>query len=256
MRNIYPDRITAIIASEENANYPVSNVQTDYIKEKWKALSASATLLLSVSKGAGVAVFGTNATTLTVTAGAGLTASWASGAAWASGAVWMSPDTFPVTTIYDLSASNVGALWGDYDEIAYPHVVELIFTGAAGSIIEAGVVRAGDVNTYRDPNAGITEGLRDYSIIKELNAGAFYTKKRDIVRTFGFKILATRDVKFYNFLLDVIQQHGPGPLAWRIVHSSITDWEWVVYARVDGMPRGQHDFPQHSYLDILLIEMV
>lgn len=256
MRNIYPDRITSVTTDEENANYPASNVQSDYVKEKWKATSADAVLVLTVSQGAGVAIFGTNATTIEVAVSDGRTAAWAPGAAWASGAVWADSSGTSVIKTYDLSASNVGALWADYTKKNYKHIVELIFTGVAGSTIEAGVVRAGDVNTYRDPKSGITEGLRDYSIIKELNSGAFYTKKRDIVRIFGFQILEERNPDFYNFLLDVIQQNGPGPLAWRIVHRSITDWEWVVYARANGMPKGRHSFPAHSLLDILLIEMV
>ena len=265
MKIIYTDNITAVTGDSEHANYPASNVQTQYVKEKWVAEDTDAELLLAVSSGSGVAVYGTNATSVTVTVSVGLGAAWAEagdgheGAEWGAtgdgheGADWVTAAT--VTTVYDLSGSDVGSLWADYTEYTGSHIVSLQFT-ATGENVEAGVVRSGTVNEFRDPHYGIREGLKDYSIIKELSNGAFYIKKRDVVRTFSFSLLEDRDADFYTFMHDIFMLYGSQPLAWRICSSKNTDWEWVVFCRADSMPSGSHGNITDSVISISLLEVV
>jgi len=53
---VYPNKITSVSADEENANYPVTNLETDYIKEVWKATSKDAELTLNVSGNSNTAI--------------------------------------------------------------------------------------------------------------------------------------------------------------------------------------------------------
>ena len=264
---IYPDNITSVSADEENANFPVENVQTDYIKEVWKATSEDAQLVLKVSSGKGAALFGCNAASVVVTVSlGGLAAEWAAagdghdGAEWGAasggheGAEWEGGE-YDVVTEYDLDEAGLGALWLDYNEITTTHFVTIDLTMAAGSIIEVGVAKAGDVYSFPEPTYGITEGLRDYSIVKELSNGAWYVKKRDIVRTFSLKLIMDRDTEFYDFMHKIYLLRGSSPLAWRI-SAGLGNFQWIVYARAEDMPQGAHDYPDDSVITINLIEVI
>lgn len=170
---------------------------------------------------------------------------------------WISFGQCVSETLYDISASAVGNLWVEYtilDDLA--HTLTITFTGT--SVIQAGVLRSGIARSFRDPAYGIREGLRDYSIRKELNSGGFYYRKRGSSRTFSFELLEDRDTDFYRFLYDYAQVIGPAPAPWRIVHSGSTDWEWVVYASFppDEMPDGSHGYKDFSTLEISLIESI
>lgn len=265
MKIIYPDNITSVSADEENANFPVENVQTDYIKEVWKATSKDAQLTLNLSSGKGAALFGCNAATAVVTLIIALGAIWGPeafghiGAEWGApgdghiGALW-NPE-ISITTKYDFSKSGLGALWIDYDEIPFPHGILITLIMAPGGIIEVGVAKAGNVKLFQDPLMGIEEGLHDYSIKRELSNGAWYIKKRDIVRTFSFELIEDCDSAFYTFMHEIFLLRGSSPLAWRL-STYLTDFQWIVYARAEDMPKGGHDYPDYSVITISLIEVV
>lgn len=281
MKVIYPDNISSILASAENANYPATNVQDKHPKKIWKSTGQTATLTLYVSSGAAVAVFATNAESVSVTIREGVGLDWGesqdfaiaaedgseinteSGSPimmepeidWTGQIDWQMPES--VSADYDLSGSNVGSMWADYGPKSGAHAIDLDFTAPADSVVEAGIVRAGTVKEYKDPKYGIREGLVDYSIVRELNNGAFYTRKRDIVRTFSFSVLEDRKDDTYEFLHLLAQLVGPDPVAWRLVYNSNErEWEWVVFCRFDGAPQADHIAADLSSLSVNLIEVI
>lgn len=257
MKVIYPDLTVSIAADEEDSDWPVSNTQDDYPGNVWKATSRTAELTIVAGAGANaVAVFNTNATSVTMISKTGNEVAWRDGTEWRNPVtvMWREYDA-STYSVYDLTTSGVGAFWAEYTDPEIQHTVYLSFVSPSGTVVQAGVVRVGTVNSFRDPKYGLKEGLIDYSIVKELNNGARYYRKRNIVRTFSGQLLEDRDVDFYKFMLDIAQTVGPAPLAWR-VSTNKTNWEWVVYAALDGMPGGSHDYPSDSLIDFSLIEMI
>ena len=233
MRIMYPDKITVLAADEENTHYPATNLQDGHTNNLWKATSKDAVVTLTVSAGASaVAVFNTNATSVKVAT------------------TNTSNDT---TVTYDLTTSNEKNFWAEYSSTIIEHTVVLTFTAAAGEIVEAGVISAGTSILFADPKYGIREGLIGYSIIKKLKNGAFYLKDTNVVRTFSGRLTLDRDTDFYTFMLDTAKALGSNSFACR-TSTTVTDWEWVVYVRFNGMPKGSHIYPDDSMIDFSLIE--
>ena len=56
MKVIYPDNIASISADEEDANYPVSNLQNNHPKKVWKGTSRDAVITAIVQGGGALAV--------------------------------------------------------------------------------------------------------------------------------------------------------------------------------------------------------
>ncbi|MFH2074368.1 MAG: hypothetical protein ABIJ57_03335 [Pseudomonadota bacterium] len=256
MKCIYPDMITSITASEEDGSFPVANLSDDHPKKVWKGTSRDAVLTVVASAGGALAVIATNATSITVAISSGQTLVWDTGIAWASGITWDTSGDQDTTELSTLPGDTTGALWSQFAAArtgSFSATVTL--TAAAGDTIQAGIVRCGTANDYKDPQYGIAEGLVDYSIVKELNNGATYFRKRDVVRTFDFKLLEDRDTDFYEFMLTVSKAMGPTPIAWRI-RGTATDNKWIVFARHEQMPKGRHSSPDNSEIFISLIEVL
>lgn len=225
------DNITSITASSEDPSFLAMNLQNDFTTDLWKAASGTAaSLTVAVSKGSAVELLNTNATSIAVTVGTGGEYELESGYELETG--YELEDTEPVTTVYNLPGSG-GRLWADYPEFAGPHIVKLALVAA--SIPSAGILRAGNVEEFNDPAYGINEGSNDYSIEKELNNGADYFRKRNVVRSFsGISIFETR-ANCFKLKHDIFDAVGPKPLAIRLVHNKITDDEFVLFAkRVDS----------------------
>jgi hypothetical protein len=262
MKIIYPNNITSIEADKENANYPAEYAITDHVKQRWKSTDNTGKLTIGVSAGSGVAVYGTNAETITITVRDGLTVEWMSGVEWGDGSgggietEWLVDNGEYVLGTYGLASSGIGALWAEYPEEDYNHIIDLEFAAAAGIEVFAGVVWAGPANEFRDPKHGIQEGIVSYDIVNELNSGATYIRSRDNVRTFDFDISVLRDTDFYSFMQDIFLRHGKKPLAWRL-SDSMTNWDWAVFGRANkNMPRGIHDLPRYSKIQVSIIEEV
>jgi len=138
-----------------------------------------------------------------------------------------------------------------YQSIKHNILIEFIASDTA----HAGVIRAGKITEFSDPNYGLQESLKDFSIIKELNNGAIYIRKRNIVKTYSGKIDVVRDGQFYNFMRDVIQLNGQQPIFWW-VSSNLTNTDWIVFGKPDGMPSGAHSYFSHSEIDFAIQEVV
>ena len=239
MKVIATDNITSVTASEENANYPGDNVLDEYPKHQWRSTTAGADayLTLTVTSGEAVAVFNTNATAIKVEVSAGVTVEWAAGIVWDAAAQWSASLSEIDISDYDLTTSGVGSGWADYAPTTINHNVKITFTPPAGEVVRCGVVVVGDVEEFDDPRPTAGEGLREFSEVVELQNGSVYVVDRDDVRTFALEATMAR-ADWWHFLHDVVQNNIRSyPRAWRLVgNENINDWEWVVYARLDGRP--------------------
>jgi len=233
------DNVTSITASSEDAAFPATNLQNDFTTDLYRAVAdvLSVTLTILVSKGSAVALVNTNATSATVTAGTG--GSYENEAGYSYEAGYSNEDSEQsVTLVYDLPGTG-GRLWADYTNFTGPHIVKITLTAA--TTVYAGIVRAGTVQSFADPAIGLSEGSKDYSVEKELNNGADYFRKRNVVRTFGnLSIMETR-ANCYLFKQGIFDAVGPKPLAIRLVHNAnITDKEFVVFAKRISPPEIVH----------------
>ncbi len=262
MKVIYPDNIVSTSADKQNPNFPIENVEDDHIKKPWKSTGNTGVICLSVSSGSAVALFGSNATSVVVkTRIGGLGGQWDAGAQWHDGigagaeGAWNAEDLTTETITFDTLSTGQAALWCDYTDPGSGHGLEITLSSAVGTILKVGVIRSGTVVNLVDPKYGIKEGLHDYSVSEELNNGAFYYKKRDIVRTFDFTLFEDRSIDFYAFMHGVALVRGRAPLAWRL-SANVTDWQWIVYARTIVMPGGDHAYPNNSLINVKLREEV
>jgi hypothetical protein len=255
MKVIYPNNVTDATADEEDANYPAANVLNEHPRKVWKGTSVDAVLSISVSAGSAVAVFNTNAESVSVEISAGLTLDWTTELTWGTQLTW--PDSETIESLINISPSSVGTIWAEYAERSSSHLLTISLTAAAGETIQAGIVQAGTRNEFESPMIGIKEGLKDFSIVRELSNGAIYTRKRDVVRTFEFDVWEDRNVDFYTFLHTIMQQRGPAALAWWLAYDADSDGRWIVYCRPDGgMPTGSHELPAYSKINVKLIEVI
>jgi len=261
---IYPDNITQVLASEENASFPIENVSDDHIKKVWKANSNDAVINASVSGGSAVALYGTNATSVTVkTRTGGMGGAWggtgAMAGAWGGTGdmegAWTTESLSTETVKFDTLPTDQAALWCDFTDPGSAFALEVTLSSAAGSTLQVGVLRSGTVRDFKDAKYGIKEGFIDYSVREELANGAWYYLKRDIIRTFTLTLQEDRASDFYIFMHNVALLRGQQPLAWRL-SEKITDWQWIVYAALDGMPMGDHTNITDSLIQIKLKEVV
>ncbi|MHB8110490.1 MAG: hypothetical protein ACYDHW_10720 [Syntrophorhabdaceae bacterium] len=249
------DNVTGIAASSEDANFPATNLQNDYTTDLFKAVNGvtEAILTATVSKGSAVEVLNTNATEAVVSAGTGATYELENGYALESGYELEDSESY-VTTVYSLPGT-AGRLWADYPEIAVPHIVKVVLIAA--STVEAGIFRAGNVEEFNDPQYGFEEDSIDYSIEKELNNGAGYFRKRNVVRTFSDLEIIESRANCFKMKMDIFDAVGPKPLAIRLMHKIITDDEYVLFAKRTEPPRIVNDISASlSRLQLSLQEVV
>ena len=235
MKILYPDKLISVSANEANANYPVTNLTDGHLKTLWKATSRDAILTISAGPYAsGLALFNTNATSAQVVVEA-------------IGGEAQEDDT------YDLTTSEEGCFDAYYNSRGVTHEIVITLSSLAGTTLEAGQLAVGTVETFIDPEYGLQEGMVDNSIVKKLLSGGFYTKKRNVARQFSGRITEDRDTDFYTFMRDFAKVQRTDPFACRL-STNITAWDWVVFVRLDGMPKGAHPYYEHSTIDINLLE--
>ena len=87
MKVLYPNLATAAALDFENANFPASNVLDEHPKRLAKGTQSSVILSISVSSGCNtVALFNTNADTVSVETRNGSTVEWESDVSWGESA--------------------------------------------------------------------------------------------------------------------------------------------------------------------------
>jgi hypothetical protein len=266
LKLIYPDNISSITADAENASYPAANLLDDHPKKVFKGKTKRAVITAVVTGGGALAIIATNAVSIRLVLSTGQTIEWdytyyhplsSDGVRWDPGEVsWDTSGDTTTTERIKLTGDIDGVAWFDFEEERTSNYTATItLVAEAGQIIQAGVIKSGTLRTFVDPAYGIQEGLEDYSVEKELNNGAFYYRKRDIATTFDFQIVPARDPDFYTFIRTVAKANGKQPLAWRISTNN-TDSEWIVFARFADMPRGSHDYPAYSPIDVSIVEVL
>ena len=268
MKVIYPDNIANVVSDKADTAYPVTNLQNNYVKKVWKSSDHEGVITAAVSSGSAVALFGSNATAATVklrtgslggawndASATGVAAQWNDAAATGLEGAWKAESLATQTVTFDTLVDNQASFWCDFTDPGVAFGLEITLSCASGTILQAGVLRCGTVNDFVDPKYGIQEGLHDYSVQRELNNGAWYYLKRDIVRTFSFSLLEDRASDFYTFMHTVALAYGQRPLAWRI-SETVTDWQWIVFAVLEGLPTGSHAHKDHSLINVKLKEVV
>jgi hypothetical protein len=253
--DLLSDNITTITADSEDASFPIANVQNDYSTDFWKAASGVHTASISIlaSKGSAVLVYNTNAYAATIIIGSGETYADYTGYSQEAGFSYKS-DGISVTGSYNLPGVG-GRLWADFAEFTTPFWVTVVLTATA--TIHAGIVRCGYVQDFNDPGYGMSEASNDYSVELELNNGAEYFRKRNVVRTFsGLEILETR-ANAWLLKHDIFDAVGPKPLAIRLIsNANVTDDEFVLFAKRVSPPEIEHVSSTHSRISLELKEVI
>ncbi len=252
MKVIFTDNISAISADEQETNFPIENTtDNNIVKKVWRGTSADATVTLTVEADSNtVSIFGTNAGSITVTV-KDITE---------TSTLWgpTEYDLRGVDTLFKFmtdTAENHTSIWAEYDEQASQHKIILDFEGSSGVVVQAGVIRAGLASDYNNAEYGLTNSLKDYSVVKELNNGSTWIDNKNIVQTFSGNFLISRDDGFPIFMKQFQDTTGVEPLPWLVLDVS-QDNIYSIFARMNVLPSGNHNYVEESIINFELIEMV
>jgi hypothetical protein len=232
------DNVTSITASSADTNFPAANLQDDFTTNIWRAAAGGTTgitLTIVVAKGSAIELLNTNAISASMTVDPG------------GGAV-----AVPITS-YKLSG-EAGRLWAEYGPYTGSHTI--VLTLSAASEVSAGILRAGNVETFIDPQYNSQEDSKDYSIELELNDGSNYFRKRNVVRQFSSLAMIELRANAFKFKHDIFDAVGPQPLAMRLADKKITDAEFVLFAKRINAPKLTHLSPIYTKIDFDLKEVV
>ena len=161
------------------------------------------------------------------------------------------------TTTHTLETASrtFDSFWDEYTEQTGAHTATIKLTAGSGETVEAGICRAGELATIKDPEFGISEGRVNYHIQKQYRNGSFYTKKRDTVRSFGYSITVDRDSYFYD-LMELYDYWGPDPFMMLLTDNVTEIKHWIVFGKFGSDPSGTHSYPSDSVLNINILEVV
>lgn len=236
---IYPECLSVVTADSESGSFPATNLQDDRPKKYWMSGGSNvATLTATVAADSDqIAIFNTNAASAVITiklAG-------------------VEQESF----IIDLTSPHThNRLWQSYTEQTAVHTVEIQLTTTVGSAVYAGVMRIGKGVTVSNPAYGISESRRDFSIVRELNNGAYYIRKRDSVRTFSLSFTDDRATDFYNFT-EVMDYYGPEPIAVLLAEDVDSDpHEWAIFGHILTPFNGSHEYYSHTNVSFEITEAV
>lgn len=250
MEVIYPNSITAATASEHASGFPASRLEDDHPKKYWKAENTAATITLTVSGGSdSLALFNMYIDDITIT----IKNEAETETLWG-------PESYNlkgIDTLFELmtdAGDRFLSFWIDYDIQRSAHKIIISCTVATGDLY-AGVIQAGPAKSFPDPEKNLSEGQKDYSIVKELSSGSVYTRKRDVVNTYNGALWLERDTEFYTFMRTIAKANGPNPLAWKVA-SNIDHHMYTVFARFETPPQSSFGLISHKSVNFSLIEVV
>jgi hypothetical protein len=225
------NNITSVSATNTDGSFPASNLLNDYTNYVWKATTNTSVITADVSAGCAVALFNTNATSITLTG--------------------HSDEHF----IEGLNYGPTGRYWGEYTQNNSAHQVVLTLSTSKSSILYAGILRAGNVSSYRDPAPGHTESSVDTSIEIESDNGVDYFRRRYVVRTFSnLNVIETRANAWLAKMV-VFDSLGPKPVAIKLFSSPI-DANFVIFARRASPVQLTHIAPAWTGITFDLKEVV
>ena len=234
---MYPEKLSSVVADTEDGSFPASYLENNKPKRYWKS-SGSNTGVITATVAANsdqIGLFYTNAESAAIDVLVGA----------------VSQETFNI----DLTSPHShNRFWQSYTAQAVIHTIEITLTAPAGEAVYAGVLKVGLGVDLVDPAYGIGESRRDFSIIKELNNGAYYIRKKDPVRTFNVSFLEDRATDFYSFT-KVADYYGPNPVA-ILVAEDIDDLEWAIFGHILNPFSASHAHLNHTSVSFTITEAV
>ena len=293
MKVIYPDKINSISASDEDSDYPVSNLYSKHTTDVWKSTGQYATLICQVNSGSNAfALFNTNAEIigiqfLTVNGSTTPEIIWASGNDWfseiqwgqiyipseanngtmeASNIIWEDDarvfsnaqwDQNHETSIRANYLVNPLTVWINYGLQSIPIDLTLYLEAPVGEVVQVGAIRAGYAYSFNDIRPGVTESRTSTSIINDLSYGYIYINNAiQNTKNFKCKLDIARNSDFYTLLHNIIVQAKGEPLAWYLAESLSTEY-WVVLGYIpSGGFSGSHLFPLDSEVSLSIVEAI
>ena len=234
---MYPERLSTVVADSEDGSFPATYLLNNKPKRYWKSAGPNiATITATVAANSDqIGLFNTNAVS----------------AAIDIKLLGVSQETFSI----DLTSPHSHPrFWQSYTEQTAVHTIEIELTAPSGEAVYAGVLKVGKGVSINDPSYGLTESRRDFSIVKELNNGAYYIRKKDSVRTFDLRFLEDRAVDFYRFTA-VADYYGPNPVA-ILLAEGIDDLEWCIFGHILNPFSAQHAYLNHSSVSFNIVEAV
>jgi hypothetical protein len=232
---IYPEKLSSVAADSEDGSFPATYLQNDKPKRYWKSSGSNIGVLTAqvAANSDQIAVFNTNAVSAEIDIASG-------------------SETFSI----DLSSPHThNRLWQSYTEQTAVHTVTITLTAPVGEAVYAGCLKIGKGVSLVNPKYGLSESRRDFSIVKELNNGAYYIRKKDPVRKFDLSFLEDRAGDFYTFSA-VADYYGPQPLAMLLVDGSADDHEWAIFGHILNPFSASHDYPDHTNAGFSIVEAV
>ena len=227
-------KITNTVVSSEDTAYPKENLSDDFRTSVWKG-SASVAQTVTLTVGTGASAIGiayTNSPTVNV---------------------HVNNPSHDTTYTIDSGHPNLFVYYG---VASGQHTVTLTFADptVAGDIPYCGIIRCSNAYEFNNPGYGLQEGLKDYSVKKRFNSGALYYHQGEIVRTFSGNIDVDRDSEFWVFMHTLAKARGQAPMFWQV--TDVNNEDWAVFAELNGLPSGSHDYPSDSVIKFNLLEAV
>ena len=257
MKVIKNNAIQNITASSEDVAYPVTNLLDSHPKKKWKAadsLVSSVILNLTVSGttgGLGMVGIVADAAAIHIEDPSGIT--WNDTVTWGN-TTWNEGAGVAEDFVEFSQGDDYATLWAEFEELKNSASITITLYKNSSNLgtIAAGVLVCGALTEFPNVLRPLNEGLKDYSIVRQLANGAEYYRRRDIVRTFSGS-LRVMTADFWGMLRGVARTYGRIPLMYRVV---ATTGEWVLYAKLSSMPSGVHDLYNMSLINFQLEEVL
>lgn len=235
MKIIWPDAVTAVAASSEEDTYEAENTLNDWPGAVWKATStASQTLTVTVAQPDAVHLGYTNfGGTLAYAAKNGGGSIVESGNLTASGAA--------------------GAYHYWYEPTDPSDIANIVFTfPSVSEAVTVGVVRAGTLTSFDNPQYGLGDGLADYSVEAELNNGGIYAISRTVGMVVSGQVMTSRPSNGKDPLVTLARSIRASAFSVLL----IDDPEEIILARFDGRPEASRDFPGYNVVQFALKEAI
>jgi hypothetical protein len=249
MKFMVENKITAVTATAEDASWPVENlIDDDHPKNVFKAGAASTTITATVSGGA-------NALCMANITGTEITVTVKNEAETET--LW-GPTTYSLTgidTLWELltdSGTPLTKLIVPYDYQTDTHKV--IVTGTHGTEFVAGIAWCCLAQNHANPDFGLSHGLIDYSIEKELNNGAVYVHDGEVVETLSGTINTTQDREIFDFFTRIYKQVKKNPFFCQV--TDINENDWLFFCKFVNPPSGSHATYSHSPVNFEIREVV
>jgi hypothetical protein len=234
---IYPEKLSSVTADTEDGSFPATYLENNKPKRYYKSGGSNACVLTATiaANSDQISLFNTNAESAELDVKVG----------------GISQETFSI----DLTSPHShDRFWQSYTLQAVIHTIEITLTAPVGEVVYGGVLKAGTGVVFINPKYGLGESRRDFSMIKELNNGAYYIRKKDSVRTFSVSFEEDRATDFYNFS-QVADYYGPTPFAILVVEN-IDDLEWAIFGHILNPFSGNHAYYSHTDVSFTVTEAV